>query len=381
MLQELEIDRKSGKPVSSQVADFVRAKIVNRELKPGERLPSTNDLVKFSGLGSQTIRTAMIELEAEGLIESSRGRGTFVKSDSKDNHIKKLAILGAFSEDKNFSEILYPNTLAGAFSECEKRNISAHIVPPYLSLGSPKDVLKVLKSEKCQGVLWFFPSTEDVDTLKYLKDFGVPVVISSQSGFARTFSCVECDELHGGHLLAEYFLEHHCPKVYVASEIITEKDDVRRHGSNGGSAGFRRGLCDSLINISGKSKKDVFEEWKLPYLDISLYKTEFKRHLQRLMPGDGILIENSYVLHEALLDSETCELLSKLTIGVISIEAGLPELRPLSSITQFKVLVLPVQKIGQAMVQKLLLEDLSLLTQSLTYLPVELKDSQEIFKS
>jgi len=380
MLQDLDIDRKSGAPVSSQVAAFLRSKITNKEVEEGKKLPSTRELVKLSGLGSATIRKAMIELEIEGLIESTRGRGTFVKRSFKGKGFTKLAILGAFSKDKNFPEVMFPQTLAGAFSECEKRNISAHIVPPYMDTFSATEILKFLKAEKCQGVLWFFPSADELEALKQVYDFGIPVVIASHSGFARSFSCVECDELRGGQLLADYYIEQSCRKVVLFSEILTDRDDERSHGSDGGSINIKKSLSDALIHESANNNI-LFEEQSLPYDDPYQYKKRLRKKVQKLTPGDGVLLENSRCLHEALSDDEICELLSRYKIGVLSIEGGVEKLLPFSMKASFKVLVLPVQKVGQAMVQKLIATDYSLLTNSLSYIPVELRDSKDIFKA
>jgi len=379
MLQGLDIDRKSGASVSSQVASFLRSKIANNEVKEGKKLPSTQELVELTGLGSQTIRKAMMELEVEGLIESTRGRGTFVKRSSKDASFTKLAILGAFSKDKSFPEVLFPQTLAGAFSECEKRDISGHIVPPYINSSSATEILKFLKAEKCQGVLWFFPSVDEQKALKQIHDFGIPVVISSHSGFIRSFSCVECDELHGRQLLADYYIEQHCPKVFVFDEITTERDDERQYGQNGES--LKKSLADRLTCKSGKTSPTILEEWKLPFADPHLFKKLLTDGLKKLTPGDGVLLDNSRSLNEALSENEMCELLSRYKIGVISTEGAVEKLLPLSMVTSFKVLVLPVQKVGQAMVQKLIATDYSLLAQSLSYIPVEFRDSKDIFKT
>jgi len=383
MLHKLEIDRKSGKPVSSQLASFIRGRIENREIKAGEKLPTTRDFVEITGLGSQTIRNAMMELEAEGLVESSRGRGTFVKkSSSEGKRVKKLAMLGAFSNDKNSPEILYPQTMAGAFNECEKRKISAHIFPPYVDTSSSAEVLKTLSAERCQGVLWFRPSADELQTIRDIQNLDIPVVLASQSGFARSFSCVAIDEFSGGQLLADYFVEQSCPKVVMFWEKVTKRDDERGHGGNGGPLNLNKSLSDSLTHK--KNCQVVFEEQTLPHNNPHTHKKLLEEKIQHLTPGDGILLENSQNLQEAIKDNEACKLLSKYLskykLGIISSEGVVDNLLPLSREMSFKVLIMPVQKLGQVMVQKLIVNDCFLLKQGLSCIPVKLRDSDELFK-
>ncbi|RKN43113.1 GntR family transcriptional regulator [Streptomyces hoynatensis] len=65
-------------PKWQELADELRALIVNGDLKPGQTLPQIRDLVE-QGKGSKTtVQAAYKALEAEGLIAPSRGHGTVV---------------------------------------------------------------------------------------------------------------------------------------------------------------------------------------------------------------------------------------------------------------------------------------------------------------
>jgi GntR family transcriptional regulator len=73
------IDPMSGEPVSHQLANLLRQRIVSGELAPGSLLPSQADLVKEHGLSRGTVAEAFDILSSEGLITMARGRGTFVR--------------------------------------------------------------------------------------------------------------------------------------------------------------------------------------------------------------------------------------------------------------------------------------------------------------
>lgn len=74
------VDRKSGKPLQSQVYDALRAAVVTRNLRAGERIPSTRSLAVELGISRITVLNAYSQLLAEGYFESRTGAGTFVSS-------------------------------------------------------------------------------------------------------------------------------------------------------------------------------------------------------------------------------------------------------------------------------------------------------------
>jgi GntR family transcriptional regulator len=66
-------------PLYVQLADSLRAKIVNGELAPGTKLPSERALMKAHTASRNTVRLGLQRLVAEGLIVSSQGRGYTVR--------------------------------------------------------------------------------------------------------------------------------------------------------------------------------------------------------------------------------------------------------------------------------------------------------------
>src|SRR6266576_19840 len=63
-----------GEPVYAQVANEVRADIKAGRWPPGTRLPSERELSERFGVSGTTIKTALAQLRAEGLIRSQQGR-------------------------------------------------------------------------------------------------------------------------------------------------------------------------------------------------------------------------------------------------------------------------------------------------------------------
>jgi DNA-binding GntR family transcriptional regulator len=67
-------------PASRQVASAIRGEINSGELAPGAKIPSVRKLAERFGVAVMTAQSAVEILRSEGLIYTSPGRGSFVRS-------------------------------------------------------------------------------------------------------------------------------------------------------------------------------------------------------------------------------------------------------------------------------------------------------------
>lgn len=72
------IDPSSGTPIYRQIVDQVRQAVASGVLRAGDRLPSVRDMSVELAVNPNTIAKAYQELEREGVIETPRGRGSFI---------------------------------------------------------------------------------------------------------------------------------------------------------------------------------------------------------------------------------------------------------------------------------------------------------------
>jgi DNA-binding transcriptional regulator YhcF (GntR family) len=79
----LTVDRDSDLPVGVQLAWRLRSLIAAGKLGPGEQLPSVRELAELAGVNANTARAIYGRLEAEGLLVSRHGLGTFVAADTR----------------------------------------------------------------------------------------------------------------------------------------------------------------------------------------------------------------------------------------------------------------------------------------------------------
>ncbi|MDQ0285183.1 GntR family transcriptional regulator [Desulfofundulus luciae] len=82
-----KINRNSFVPPYFQLAQILEQKILSGELKPGDSLPSENDLGKEYNLSRMTVRKCLNILAERGLISAYRGRGTFVSRPALDRAV------------------------------------------------------------------------------------------------------------------------------------------------------------------------------------------------------------------------------------------------------------------------------------------------------
>ncbi len=82
----IQLTRQTDRPLYLQVAEQLRRQIENGELPPYTRLPASRTLAKKLGVNRITIVNAYAELEAEGLVTSRVGSGTFVAANQNTPH-------------------------------------------------------------------------------------------------------------------------------------------------------------------------------------------------------------------------------------------------------------------------------------------------------
>ncbi len=77
----LTIDLASSIPITDQLVQGIRAAIARGDVSQGDELPAVRQLAGDLGIHWNTVARAYKALEASGLVQSQRGRGTRVTSD------------------------------------------------------------------------------------------------------------------------------------------------------------------------------------------------------------------------------------------------------------------------------------------------------------
>lgn len=84
MLKKYVLDKSSAIPVYYQLAKMIEKDILAGNFKQGELIPAEHDFASTLGISRMTVRRAISELIAAGMVYSEKGKGTFVAKPKLD---------------------------------------------------------------------------------------------------------------------------------------------------------------------------------------------------------------------------------------------------------------------------------------------------------
>ena len=88
---KIVISNSSPIPLYEQIQSQIKNQILNSELKPGDMLPSIRMLAKELKVSIITTKRAYEELEKEGFLKTSIGKGTFVSTGNTER-LREVAL-------------------------------------------------------------------------------------------------------------------------------------------------------------------------------------------------------------------------------------------------------------------------------------------------
>lgn len=74
----------NNRPIYEQIKDKFIELIINNALREGDKLPSVRELASMLTVNPNTISKAYSKLEDDGMIETLKGKGSFVKVGAKE---------------------------------------------------------------------------------------------------------------------------------------------------------------------------------------------------------------------------------------------------------------------------------------------------------
>jgi DNA-binding LacI/PurR family transcriptional regulator len=368
IIDKLTLDRRSGKLISTQIADFYRSCITCQDLKPGDRLPTTQEFVKMFNVGSHTVRQAMGILEKEGFVESSPRRGTFVRDYENNNFssglspIKmqklrskdriqtgtvRIAVMGSVYKTSDNVVRYRSEILEGILAECDRHHSLVQILPEKLRTLEPQNIFEKLISFGCDGVVWPSPSKEEWTSIEFLKQRGIPVIATRRSRMDGNCACIESDFDRAGFQAGNYFAENGCSDILIFTHYLRNSLKSNRSET---PLGIKEGLIRGFLDPSGSGVKvhtcnDISSEVSSEILNV----------IKNLDSDTGIVFTNGYQFLKLLEDNRKAAIseLSRHRLVVVSDYDMNIKIAPLVDGLDFWVLVDPFAEIGRTAVQKL----------------------------
>jgi DNA-binding LacI/PurR family transcriptional regulator len=212
-------------------ASHLRSQIVEGQLKPGDRLPSRNEIRELHQITQPTIERAQAILEREGLIVRRERQGVFVADPpvvrkSTDNQVKGAARLASGTigiltpgegeirpghRQQGWSDYI----TQGALAACREQGKHALLLNPARLQG---EELEHLLEHPPLGFV-FASLTSSVDfgdlqnVLKALQDDQQPFVVYGADTAFENFDRVVCDHEKGCYELTRWLIGRGCERI------------------------------------------------------------------------------------------------------------------------------------------------------------------------
>ena len=83
------LNETSGIPVYLQLREQILHAISRGKLRPGDQLPTVREVAIDLSINPNTVNRAYAELERDGVLKSTRGRGTFIAEPASATGVAK----------------------------------------------------------------------------------------------------------------------------------------------------------------------------------------------------------------------------------------------------------------------------------------------------
>ena len=173
MLKEsvIKINFKGPLPIGRQLKDYIRNKIKNRELLPGDKLPSLRKLHNETGISLGIIRQVIGDLAGEGWLRMHQGLGVFVAEPLSGP--KNIALVLPCIGPEHITYIT-----KGVKEGLSKVNASLVLYAASSDYNEEADIINMLDSTYVAGAIIYPPPTQNfVNALKELNARKVPIVL------------------------------------------------------------------------------------------------------------------------------------------------------------------------------------------------------------
>jgi LacI family transcriptional regulator len=242
----VRVDRKY---LYRQLADIVKGKIESGEYKPGDRLPSMDDLSSEFSINKITVRKALTELAGEGLIYSIPAQGTYVsdRRDEPERVENKLLTVSLISTEVVLSEIgpYHMDLLNGIRQELAKHEASLVLLHSE-NAKTPAELLNLIKRSDADAMIYLGP--QDPTVLRYLIKNGPPSILVDYNANDLNADIVCIDNIQAGNIAMSHLLK----LGHTSISVVAGPDDHpvsinRLMGIEKAVEGF--GVEDIKINV------------------------------------------------------------------------------------------------------------------------------------
>ncbi|MBQ9503225.1 MAG: substrate-binding domain-containing protein [Lentisphaeria bacterium] len=226
-----------------QVYGQLKRAIMDETLPPGSRLPTEIRLARSLAVGQVTLRSALARLEAEGLVERIRSRGTFVTERSRRRTFLLIQPDGTETLETPSRYIA-----AGLEEEAEKRSVTLEVCPESLFVAfTPGERREVVRTRSISGVILETGHRRiPPNVAAAVRELGLPTVIPHglRGDASAGFFVLRTDEKKAFSNAFLYLKKHGHRRI--ASLFLQMPEE-----NPGELRGFSRGELDAFLASNG----------------------------------------------------------------------------------------------------------------------------------
>ena len=223
--------RRQGMPSKyRQLADILRRDAERIYSDGGNRLPTEMEISSSYSVSRQTVRSALRELENDGVIERRQGSGSYIKPIKNLKASSHIAVVTTFIDD-----YIFPSILHDAQRIFSDNGYSTIVYATENSVGRENEILTEILGKNIDAVLiegsrTSYP-TPNTALFMQLRKRGIPVLfLHGKYRNLPDFPAVLDDNFQGGYQLARYLIN----KGHTDIAGIFKSDDAqgpeRYHG-------------------------------------------------------------------------------------------------------------------------------------------------------
>lgn len=255
----IKIDVSGSEPLYVQVRESIKSEILNKELLPGERLPTEEELSKQLSVSVGTIKDALLDLVREGFIIRRPRLGTFVKEPKNTTEKTGSNIIG----------VLVPQIDHSIFSSIVRGIEDVANTAEYrIIIGSTDYIIEkervyissLLERNNIAGLIVSMPKYGgEVKNYLRLIEQGISVVLLEEHPKEEIdYICI--DSVYSGHIATKHLISLGYRKIGYLGTLLLEKGyspDKDRF------EGYNKALSEAGITFNEKlviTTNDNFEK-------------------------------------------------------------------------------------------------------------------------
>jgi GntR family transcriptional regulator of arabinose operon len=208
---------------------WIRNRIEEGVLVPGDRLPSESALCAQFGFSRNAVRMAIQNLVEEGRVESIKGVGTFCRAKLPSSPFSaNIGVVEFF-----IGSYIYPEIIRGCYNTLSRKGFSLLVNQSEYNVEQERSILQELRRKKVGGIIiapiYGAGDRSNAMLLEEIQQEGTPVVLCDDYFPGRDFSSVTLDYYACGERAAAHLWErgHRRIGIFYQKDFIVKANRMK----------------------------------------------------------------------------------------------------------------------------------------------------------